>query len=208
MANTNRINGFRPVKHITGAPYNGQANIYEVPAGEAVPVFVGDPVVLSNSNATAGVPAVEALAASAAGDVASGVIVGVVVGILNTKFDPVDGKMSTGSVSLDVPIYRPASTKQFVLVADSPDLIFEGQADAAVAAESVGLNAGLNVGTHDTTTGTSVWQVDASSANTTNTLPVQIVGFPKRVDNEINATYNRVWFRINTHAYANGATGV
>ena len=55
MANVNRINGFRPVKHLTGAPYNGQANIYEVPAGEAVPVFVGDPVVLSNSAATAGV---------------------------------------------------------------------------------------------------------------------------------------------------------
>jgi len=49
MANTSRINGFKPVKHITGAPYNGQMNIYEVPAGEAVPVFVGDLVKLSDS---------------------------------------------------------------------------------------------------------------------------------------------------------------
>ena len=208
MANVNRVNGFRPVKHLTGAPYNGQANIYEVPAGEAVPVFVGDPVVLSNSAATAGVPAVEGLAAGGAGDVASGAIVGIVVGILNSKLDPLDGTMSTGSISLDTPVYRPASTKQFVLVADSPDLIFEGQADAAVTAASVGLNAGLNVGTHNTTTGASAWQVDGSSVNTTNTLPVTILGFPKGPDNEINATYNKVLFKINTHQFANGATGV
>ncbi len=208
MANVNRVNGFRPVKHITGAPYNGQANIYEVPAGEATAVFVGDPVILSSSASTSGVPAVEALAASAAGDVASGVLVGVVVGVLNTKFDPLDGTMSTGSVALDTPVYRAASTKQFVLVADSPDLIFEGQADAAVALASIGLNAGLNVGTHNTTTGSSAWQVDGSSVNTTNTLPVTILGFPKTPDHEVNATYNRVLFKINTHQYANGATGV
>ena len=56
MANTSRIAGFKPVKHLNGSPYNGQANIYEVPAGEAVPVFVGDLVKLSDSAATAGFP--------------------------------------------------------------------------------------------------------------------------------------------------------
>ncbi len=30
MANTSSINGFRPVKHLNGSPYNGQANIYYV----------------------------------------------------------------------------------------------------------------------------------------------------------------------------------
>ena len=61
MANVSRINGFKPVKHLNGSPYNGQANIYEVPAGEAVPVFVGDLVKLSDSAGTAGFPAVEAV---------------------------------------------------------------------------------------------------------------------------------------------------
>ena len=56
MANASRINGFKPVKHLNGSPYNGQANIYEVPAGEAVPVFVGDLVKLSDSAGTAGFP--------------------------------------------------------------------------------------------------------------------------------------------------------
>lgn len=207
MANTSRINGFKPVKHLNGSPYNGQANIYEVPAGEATAIFVGDPVVLSSSASTSGYPVVEALAASAAGDVASGVLVGFVVGIMHTKFDA-EGKMTTGSVALDTPQYAPGSTKRFVLVADSPDLIFEGQADASVALASIGLNTGLNVGTHDTTTGNSVWQADGSAVNTTNTLPLQVVGFPQRPDNEAAATYNKVLVRINTHAYANGATGV
>lgn len=211
MANTSRINGFRPVKHTSGAPYNGQANIYEVAAGETIPVFVGDLVVLSNSAATEGYPAVEAPIAAAA---TSGAYVGAVVGIINAKLDPVNGKMSTGSITLDTPVYRAASTKQFVLVADSPDLIFEAQADAAVALASVGLNAGVVEGTGSaslgsTTSGASGMQVDGSSVDTTSTLPLQVVGFSKQIDNEANADYNRVLVRINTHAYGNvGVAGV
>lgn len=211
MANANRVNGFRPVKHISGAPYNGQANIYEVAAGETIPVFVGDLVLLSNSAATGGVPAVEAPVAAAA---TSGNYVGAVVGIINTKLDTLDGKMSTGSISLDTPVYRAASTKTFVLVADDPGLIFEAQADASVALASVGLNVGVVEGDGSaslgsTTTGASGMQVDASSVATTNSLPLQIVAFPKRPDNEPAATYNKVHVRINTHALSpSGVTAV
>lgn len=208
MANVNRVNGARPVKHLNGSPYNGQCNIYEVPAGEATAIFVGDPVILSSSAPTGPYPAVEALAASAAGDVASGVLVGFVVGIYPANWDPTSGNMTRTSVILDTPVYRAASTKQFVLVADSPDIVFEMQADAAVALASIGLNTGFNVGTHNTTTGASAWQADGSAVNTTNTLPIQILGFPTEPTHEANATYNRVLFRINTHAFANGATGV
>jgi hypothetical protein len=110
MANTSRINGFKPVKHLNGSSYNGQANLYEVPAGEAVPVFVGDLVKLSDSAATSNYPAVEAVVGASA-QIAAGPILGSVVGIVNAKFDPVGGVLSTGSISLDTPVYRPASTK-------------------------------------------------------------------------------------------------
>ncbi len=208
MANVNRVNGFRPVRHLTGAPYNGQCNIYEVPAGETIPVFVGDLVVLSNSAATDAYPAVEARVTLAQ---TGGAYVGAVVGILNSKLDPVNGSLTTGSISLDTPVYRPASTKQFVLVADAPDLVFEAQADEAIAAASVGLNVGVVEGdgsasVGSTSTGASGMQVDASSVNTTSTLPLQIVSFAKSPDNEINATYNKVHVRINAHAY--GSVGV
>lgn len=206
MANTNRVNGFKPVKQ-HGSGYCGHIGIYEVPAGEATKIFVGDPVILSNSASTSGVPAVEALAASAAGDVAAGVLVGFVVGILNTKLDPLDGGLTSGSISnLDLPGAgsTAGSTKQFVLVADDPMTIFEAQADSAVDLASIGLNVGMNVGTHSTTTGASAWQVDGSSVAVTSTLPLVVVGFPKRPDNEVNATYNRVLVKINTHQFATG----
>lgn len=208
MANTSRISGFRPVKHITGAPYNGQANIYEVPAGESVPVFVGDLVKLSDSAATAGVPAVEAVVA-ASSQITAGPILGAVVGVLNTKMDPLDGTMTAGSISLDTPQYRAASTKQYVLVADAPDLVFEAEADAAVAAASVGLNVGIGASAHTTPllTGASPMYVYSTTAPaTTSTLPLQIVGVVKRVDNEINSAYNKVLVRINVHAF--GSVGV
>lgn len=208
MANTSRISGFRPVKHITGAPYNGQVNIYEVPAGESVPVFVGDLVKLSDSAATAGVPAVEAVVA-ASSQIIAGPILGAVVGVLNTKMDPLDGTMTAGSISLDTPQYRAASTKQYVLVADAPDLVFEAEADAAVAAASVGLNVGIGASAHTTPllTGASPMYVYSTTAPAaTSTLPLQIVGVVKRVDNEINSAYNKVLVRINVHAF--GSVGV
>lgn len=210
MANTSRIAGFKPVKHITGAPYNGQANIYEVPAGEAVPVFVGDLVKLSDSAATAGFPAVEAVVGASA-QVAAVPIVGAVVGIINTKLDPVDGNMTGGSISLDTPVYRAASTKQYVLVADAPDLIFEAEADAAVAFATVGLNADIGASAHTNPllTGASPMYVYSTTAPTASaTRPLQIVGIVKRPDNEAAAAFNKVLVKITTHAYGNAIAGV
>lgn len=208
MANTSRINGFKPVKHITGAPYTGQANLYEVPAGETVPVFVGDLVKLSDSAATSGVPAVEAVVGASA-QIVAGPILGSVVGVFSTKHDPLDGGMTGGSIALDTPQYRAASTKQYVLVADAPDLIFEAEADAAVAAASVGLNVGVGASAHTTPllTGASPMYVYSTTAPaTTSTLPLQIVGVVKRPDNEINTAFNKVLVRINVHAF--GSVGV
>lgn len=210
MANVSKINGFKPVKHLNGSPYNGQANIYEVPAGEAVPVFLGDLVKLSDSAATAGVPACEAIVGASA-QVNSGNVLGAVVGILNAKLDTLDGKMSTGSMSLDVPIYRPASTKQFVLVADSPDLIFEVEADAAVAQASVGLNADIGASAHTNPliTGASPMYVYSTTAPTASgTRPLQIMGIVKTPDNEANAAYNKILVKITNHAYGNAVAGV
>lgn len=207
MANVSRINGFKPVKHLNGSPYNGQANIYEVPAGETIPVFIGDLVVLSDAAATGGYPAVESPVTAAS---AAAVVVGAVVGIINGKLDP-DGLMSTGSISLDTPVYRLASTKAYVLVADAPDLVFEAEADGSVPLASVGLNAKIVFGTGaaslgSTTTGASGMQVETAGIATTGTFPLQIVGVSKRIDNEVASTANKVLVRINTHQF--GSAGV
>jgi len=208
MANTSKINGFRPVKHVSGAPYNGQCNIYEVPQAETVPVFIGDLVKLSDSAATSYYPAVEAIVGASA-QITSGYVVGAVVGIINSKFDPIGGTLSSGSVALDTPVYRPASTKQFVLVADSPDLIYEAEADASVANASVGLNVGIGASAHTQPllTGASPMYVYSTTAPAvTATLPLQIVGLVTRPDNEVASAYNRVLVRPNVHAF--GSVGV
>ncbi len=210
MANTSKINGFKPVKHLNGSAYNGQANLYEVPAGEAVPVFIGDLVKLSDQAATSFYPAVEAVVGASA-QIAAGPILGAVVGIVNIKTDPTSGIMSTGSISLDTPVYRPASTKQYVLVADSDDIIYEAEADASVAAASIGLNVGVGASAHTNPllTGASPMYVYSTTApDTTSTRPLQIVGIVNRPDNEVGAN-SKVLVRINVATYGNvGVAGV
>lgn len=207
MANTSKINGFKPVKHLNGSAYNGQANLYEVPAGEAVPVFIGDLVKLSDSAGTTVYPTCEAVVGASA-QIAAGPILGAVVGIVNVKTDPTSGIMSTGTISLDTPVYRPASTKQFVLVADANDIIYEAEADASVAAASIGLNVGVGASAHTNPllTGASPMYVYSTTApDTTSTRPLQIVGIVNRPDNEIGA-FSKVLVRINVHSY--GSVGV
>ena len=212
MANTSKINGFRPVKHVTGAPYNGQANIYGVASGDSTALFVGDAVKLAADGNAAGIQYVTAHAAGTAGT--GQPALGVVVGIINTKLDPVDGRMSAGSISLDTPVYRPGSVEQYVLVADSPDLIYEVEATAAGSAYSfavadIGQNANIFAGSGSTTTGNSAHSLNMSDKGTAATLPFKIVGVSKKIDNEVTGNYTKVLVQINNHQYKSvGTVGV
>jgi len=212
MANTSKINGFRPVKHVTGAPYNGQANIYGVASGDATALFVGDVVKLAADGNAAGIQYVTAHAAGVAGT--GQPALGVVVGIINTKLDPVDGRMSAGSISLDTPVYRPGSVEQYVLVADAPDLIYEVEATAAGSAYSfavadIGQNANIFAGSGSTTTGNSAHSLNMSDKGTTATLPFKIVGVSKKIDNEVTGNYTKVLVQINNHQFKSvGTVGV
>lgn len=212
MANTSKINGFRPVKHVTGAPYNGQANIYAVASSDSTALFVGDVVKLAADGNTAGIQYVTAHAAGTAGT--GQPALGVVVGIINTKLDPVGGAMSGGTISLDTPVYRPASTEQYVLVADSPDLIFEVEATAAglayaFAVADIGQNANLYAGAGSTVTGNSQHSLNLSDKGTAATLPFKIVGVSKKIDNEVTGNYTKVLVQINNHQYKSvGTVGV
>jgi len=212
MANISKINGFRPVKHVTGAPYNGQSNIYAVASGDSTALFVGDVVKLAADANAQGVQYVTAHAAGVAGT--GQPALGVVVGIINSKLDPVTGKMSTGTISLDTPVYRPASTEQYVLVADSPDLIYEVEATAAgsayaFAVADVGQNANIFAGAGSTSTGNSAHSLNLSDKGTAATLPFKITGVAAKVGNEVTGNYTKVNVQINNHQYKSvGTVGV
>ena len=193
--------GFRPVKHLTGAPYNGQVNRYMTPAGDAQALNVGDLVTLAAATesivdpVTGGVfPAVIRAATTAV--VA---IVGSVVG-----FEPDYSNLNASNVRL-------ASTRRVVLVADSPDLIFaapqSGAVGSQIAAASVGLNVTLVTGTASTTGNVaSTQQVSSGSVTTTSTSPLKLVGITASPDNnDLTSTAARsaeVLVMINTHQYA------
>jgi hypothetical protein len=210
MANVSRVYGFRPVKHFTGAPYNGQSNLYEVSVSETIPIFVGDFVVRSTNASTSGLVTVKSLSAAAtANDVTAGVIVGSVVGIVNVKIDP-DGNMTAGSITLDTPQYAPASTKSYVLVADAPDIIYEAQSTASMALADIGLNADVGVLANTTAllTGQSPMFVQSTTLTASASRPLHVVGFAKRPDNEIVSAYNKVLVQLTTSAQGNAIVGV
>ena len=197
--NTSRINGARPVKHLNGSPYNGQCNIYEVPAGETAPVFKGDFVIMSNSDASDVYNAVEVVAGS--GEVTTGVlIVGVVVGFVNDF-----------STNRDLPIYSKGSAKRLVYVADSPDLVFEIQDGGTVPCTMalIGSNTGIQATAGSTVTGNSKMTTGATAPSTSNALPLKIYGVVNSPDNNFataGVANQKLLVLINTHYWQAPAT--
>lgn len=185
MANVSRVNGFRPVKHLNGSAWNGQTNLYFVPATDGTALFQGD---LVKRLASASADGYRQITKAAVGDAAIGVVVGFVV-------NP-DNLNTNGQ-------YRPASTARYVLVADAPDTVFEAQVSGTVALTLAGKNANHADAGGSTVTAQSGETVDASTAATTATLTLKIQDFVQRVDNEI-ATAAKVLVSINNHQLASG----
>ena len=182
MANTDTPRGLRPVRHRNGAPYNGAANLYFIPATDGTAVFLGDAVKLAGSADAEGVPTV---AQAAAGDTICGVVVGF--------------EANRDNLALT---YRVASTARYVWVADDPDLVFEIQEDSdggALAAADVGNNADIIVGSGSTVTGLSGMELDSNTKGTA-TATLRIMRLVPRADNEIGT--NAMWeVMINEHRF-------
>lgn len=197
MANEARVNGFKPVKYLNGAPYNGQATLYCTTTADGVALFVGDLVKLAG---TADANGVRGVAQAEASDACVGVVVGIVPSM----------------TALDTPQYRAASTARYVLVADDPNIIFEAQEDGAtdpLEMVDAGLNVNFVVGAGSTTTGASGMQIDSNTEDTTATLPLKLIEPVQRPDNELVATgqANTRWLvKINNHQLGShtGTAGV
>ena len=204
MANANVARGLIPYSYTWGGMYNGAANIYYVPSTYATALYIGDPVdIKSGSNDTNGVPSV------ILGSVSSPFL-GVMVGIVDAG-QPVIG------VTRDLNVYHPASTAQYILVADDPNLLHMVQDDASAQATApnlwAGKNASLVSGTGSTTTGFSGWQMAASTVATTNTLDVKIVRPLQQADNTIgsaaNTNMNAKWLvKFNNSRWGNLIAGI
>lgn len=199
MANSDAPFGLRPVNY-AGQYDAGRVRPYYVAAGYGTALFIGDPVVktgTSNTVETNGfIPgALPEIAKATAGD--GNAITGAIIGFETLVTDLTKA-------------HNPASTARVALVADDPYQIFEIQADGAIAAVDIGLNANL-IYTHSgsTTYGLSGVELDTTSdapaADASNQL--LILGLAPRPDNEIGANA-KVLVRINQHTEAPGALGI
>jgi len=202
MANTSRINGFRPIKHKSGAPYNGQATLYYV-SSATDEILVGDVVKLGGTADANGVPSVDICGAS-------DVPVGIVVGLKHSKFDATGG-MTTGSVSLDLPAVAQiaASGSGYVLVADDPEIECEVEvSNGSFAVTDIGLNASHANGSRTAATVTSPAYIDGGTEATTSTLNFNLRAFVRRPDNEVGASAKLV-VGFNRHQFKSvGTTGI
>lgn len=196
MANTSRINGFRVVGNLHGGAAVGQDHLYYV-ASAADEILVGDIVKLGGTGAASGsmIPTVDLAGAS-------DIPVGVVVAIINPKLDP-DGKMSTGSMTLDLPAVTQiaASGAGYVLVNDDPDVLMEAEAaNGTPAVTDYGLNVSHANGARTSATLTSPATLDFGTEATTSTLNFQVLGGVRRVNNEVGASM-KLLCRFNVHQY-------
>lgn len=192
MANVDTPFGLKPVRYMSGAPYNGAVNIYSTAAGDGTAIYVGDPVIISGTAQTIRGSIYQDVDQAATGDV----VVGVVVGVVPDTRDSL--------------VYRAASTQRLLYVADDPNLLFEIQevsGGTPLAANDIGLNANFVVAAGSTTTGLSGVELNNATEATTNTLDVQIVGYVNREGNEIGE--HAKWLvRINRHQRANQVAGI
>lgn len=188
MPNINSPFGLKPLRHQSGAPYNGSVRTYYVPASNPTALFIGDPVTMvTNSSDGNGIQAVQI---STAGD--SNLVLGAFQGISNSA------GQTTITLTQDLPVYLPAGRAAYVYVSDDPELLYLVQEDGTTGMVSgaSGRNANLVAGTGNTANGISGWQLSTASLATTAAHQLRIVQLYQQPGNAVGG-YGDWLVRIN-----------
>lgn len=195
--------GLRPVRYKNGTPWNGGGNWYYVPSTDGTRIGKYEPVATTGTaHATWGTKQVTRYTAGS-------LLLGSAIGFLPAGAFMPQGTPSSlaDPTSKDIYHYRPASVGMWVLVADDPNIIFEAQGDAVIAAASIGLNCDLITAADcSTTTGLSVAAIDSSEVGATGQL--KVLGLTQMIaggTNLIGGTYPMYDVTINEHELAQGA---
>ena len=204
MANVNRPKGLSPIATSDGNGWNQQANLYSIANDASNTYAIGDIVQLTAGSDANGVSNITKWAGTVG---ASTLPLGVVVGI----------RVANPGVSLVAPnlslntVYLPKSSGQaYAYIVDDPAVIYELQGDSTVFATS---NANNNVNvtiTADQSASLSqsspYSSTVATAPATTNSLPLQVLGYVQRPDNSVGA-YAALRVRFNVNAAYGGTTG-
>lgn len=200
MANVNRPSGLQPVRYIGGGAWDGKLSMYYIDSANGSAFAKGDPVMLSGTGDTNGVPGIVLATAGATNPV-----LGCVMGMAGTKY----GASAGDPASLGTLVVPATKTKSYyVMVCDDPDVLYEIQESttgAALAATAIGLNFDLLSGTNNGFV--SGWQLKNDTGATGATLQLKSWGLSQRPDNAFGA--NAKWLvTINLHPRRAGVAGV
>ncbi len=207
MAYPDQPYGFIPIRHKSGAPYNGASRPYWIDAADTPGTglyFIGDPVILDGTANTA------AVSVPGMGEFAIGMLPGVTIATAGTGNRVTGVIVGVGADTRDSLVYRADVTERLVWVADDPELVFSVQADAAFAVADIGRNSNILFDTAgSTSTGRSGAEADATSSSGA-TAQLLVLGFVNDPLNEPNAAGNRleVVFALHTMGTAGGMVGI
>jgi hypothetical protein len=192
MANTDRPNGFRPVKTFSGAPVSSM--IRTVGVADGADIFVGDAIKLSSGLAAA---------STAHADVILGVAVG--FGKKGVDGEPF-GMFNPENLNTPNQYYDDSAsthTEWVCYYIPVNDVLFEAQFDGTPTTPVVGQGYGLIYTTGSTTTGQSAQEIDGDDVTD---IDVQIVDFVRMPGNDWTAAYGRVLVKFDDAAFPNAAS--
>lgn len=206
MPNINAPAGLAPVMYRNGNFWNGQTRLYAIAASDTNAIYPGDPVKVTGASDPNGV---QIVTLATAGATCRGVVTAVGTAI---PYGYQGGPMINPNDLTKT--YRPSGAQAqvyFVAVVDDPDVIFEIQ-EAFTASPLQGTNMAKNANFVYAAPATGVYYsgvtLDPTTAATTATLNLKIMGAVQRPDNQPFTTYQRLLVTINNHDFSGGIAGI
>ena len=204
MANFVQPRGFVPSRYRDGSAWNGQMNMYYIPAADGNIYSPGDVVKSAAGGDANGIPQVVKITNGT--DTARGVIFGVVTATPNLP--------SVQGVNLDLTIQNiPASKSRdyYVLVCDDPNLLYELQDDGLTPGTTIATacnkNASYTVTNPTAPQQNSATVLNSASIATTAGLSLKIMGLVQKANNAYGA--NATWLvMFNQHEFQGNTAGV
>lgn len=196
MANVIAPRGLSPVGTVVGADWNQQGRLYAIASDATNTYAIGDIVMSATSSDANGVPyAVKATAS----DVPLGVIVGIRVADPSVSLQGTTLSLEQTYIGLNAGI-------RYVYVVDDPNVIFQVQFDSTgVTQANIHKNAALTITANQSTLSQSspYSSIVATSAATTNTLPLRLLGLAQIPNNTFGANAT-VLAKFNIHEFGVG----
>lgn len=192
MANVDRAFGLRPIKYLSGTTYNGSGQLYHKAAADTTPLAPGDPVVVTGTSSTGGIPTITRATAGVSNPI---------TGVMINRTNSLDGTIDLVQESA---LNSPASTEDFILVEDGA-VVYEVQVNGTLVVGDISNNADLSAGV--AIEGKSLFEVDQSTVGTDAGSQVKILRLRQITNNSVgdDAVVEVI---INNHTLAPNKLGV